>query len=152
MKKTQSQKHFLGLAGEYAVCAELAKNEINASLTLGNHKAVDIIATNPNNNKACFIQVKASYSKRIVTGFFQKYKTEETPHPDFWIIVHFDKNNFTDFHVLTHQEMAKVQMERNGMTEWREVNGVDNVLLDLIKSDKNYFDKIGYANKTRSIS
>lgn len=118
------------------------KNEINASLTLGNHKAVDIIATNPNNNKSCFIQVKASNTTRFVTGFFQKYKTEETPHPDFWIIVHFDKNNVTYFYVLTHQEMAKVQMERNGMTEWREVNGVDNALLDSLKDFGNRFDKI----------
>lgn len=142
MKKTQSQKHFLGLAGEYSVCAELAKNEINASLTIGNHKAVDIIATNSNNNKACFIQVKASDSTRIVTGFFQKYKTEETPHPDFWIIVHFDRSNVAHFYVLTHQEMGKVQMERNGMTEWREVNGVDNVLLDSIKNYENSVYKI----------
>ena len=142
MKKTQTQKHFIGLAAEYSVCAELAKNQINASLTLGNHKAVDIIATNPNNNKACFIQVKASDSTRFVTGFFQKYKKEETPHPDFWIIVHFDKNNFTHFYILTHQEMAKVQMERNGMTEWREVVGVDNVLLDSLRGFESKFEKI----------
>jgi hypothetical protein len=142
MKKTQSQKHFLGLAGEYAVCAELAKNEINATLTIGNHKAVDVIATNPTNNKACFVQVKSSDSTRIVTGFFQKYKSELTPHPDFWIIVHFDKNNFTHFYVLTHQQMAKVQMERNGMTEWREINGVDNVLLDSLRCFENSFEKI----------
>jgi hypothetical protein len=142
MKKTQSQKHFLGLAGEYAVCAELAKNEINATLTIGNHKAVDVIATNPTNNKACFIQVKSTDSTRIVTGFFQKYKTEQTPHPDFWVIVHFDKNNFTHFYVLTHQEMAKVQMKRNGMAEWREINGVDNVLLDSLRCFENRFEKI----------
>ena len=142
MKKTQSQKHFLGLAGEYAVCTELAKNEINASLTLGNHKAVAIIATNPNNSKACFIQVKASDTTRIVTGFFQKYKTKQSPHPDFWIIVHFGEDNITDFYVLTHNEMAKVQMERNGMTEWREVNGVDNVLLNSLSNFKNKFETI----------
>lgn len=104
------------------MCAELTKNEINASLTIGNHKAVDIIATNSNNNKACYIQVKASDSTRIVTGFFQKYKTEETSHPDFWIIVHFHRSNVVHFYVLSHQEMRKVQMERNAMIEWREVN------------------------------
>ena len=142
MKKTQSQKHFLGLAGEYAVCAELAKNEINATLTIGNHKAVDVIATNPTNNKACFIQVKSSDSTRIVTSFFQKYKTEQTPHPDFWVIVHFDKSKITHFYVLTHQEMAEVQMKRNGMTEWREINGVDNVLLDSLRCFENRFEKI----------
>lgn len=141
MKKTQSQKYFIGLAGEYAVCAELAKNEINASLTIGNHKAIDIIATNPTNNKSCFIQVKTSNTTRIITGFFQKYKTEKTPHPDFWIIVHFN-NNVAQFYVLTHQEMGKLQMERNSMTEWREVIGVDNILIDSLMIFENRFDKI----------
>jgi hypothetical protein len=50
------------------------------------------------------------------------------------IIVHFDKNNFTHFFVLTHQEMAEVQMKRNGMTEWRKVNGLNNVLLGSLKA------------------
>ena len=120
----------------------MAKNQINASLTIGNKKAVDIIATNPDNNKSCFIQVKASNTTRFVTGFFQKYKTEDTPHPDFWIIVHFDKSNIVRFYVLTHQEIADVQMERNGMKEWREVTGVDNVLLNSLTSFENKFDKI----------
>jgi hypothetical protein len=71
-EKTQSQKYFLGFAGEYAVCAELAKNEINATLTIGYHKAVDVIATYSTNNKACFIQVKSTDYKRITTGFFSK--------------------------------------------------------------------------------
>lgn len=142
MKKTQSQKHFIGLAGEYAVCTELAKREINASLTLGNHKAIDIIATNPENNKAHFIQVKASNTNRIVTGFFQKYITKETLHPDFWIIVNFDKERMQHFYVLTHEEMANVQMKRNGMTEWREIKGVDNVSLNLLKEFENKFEKL----------
>ena len=47
MKTTQSQKHFIGLAGEYSVCAELAKNQINASLTIGNKKAVDTLKNPP---------------------------------------------------------------------------------------------------------
>lgn len=38
--------------------------------------------------------------------------------------------------------MAKVQMERNGMTEWREVNGVDNVLLNSLSNFKNKFETI----------
>jgi hypothetical protein len=41
--------------GEYTVGAVLAKNEINGSLTMGNHKSDYIIATNQNKNKACFI-------------------------------------------------------------------------------------------------
>jgi len=38
--------------------------------------------------------------------------------------------------------MAEVQMKRNGMTEWREINGVDNVLLDSLRCFENRFEKI----------
>ncbi len=142
MKKTQIQKHFLGLAGEYLVCAELAKKEINASLTFGNHKSIDIIASNPTNNKSCFIQVKTSNSSRILTGFFQKYKTGETAHPDFWIIVNFNNNN-TNFYILTHVELANIQMQINKMSEWSEIKGgVDNINLKSIEIYKNQWDKI----------
>jgi hypothetical protein len=38
--------------------------------------------------------------------------------------------------------MAKIQMGRNGMTEWNYVNGVDNILLDHIKTYENDWKKI----------
>ena len=41
--ENQVEKYFLNLAGEFAVCSELAKRNIQANLTLGNKKSVDLI-------------------------------------------------------------------------------------------------------------
>lgn len=41
--KFQVEKQWLGMAGEYSVCAELLMRGHNASITMGNAKAVDII-------------------------------------------------------------------------------------------------------------
>ena len=43
MAKNQGEKLRLGMAGEYSVCADLLKRGHNASITMGNAKAVDII-------------------------------------------------------------------------------------------------------------
>jgi hypothetical protein len=142
MATNQSEKHFLNLAGEYGVCAELAKNEITASITYGNHKAADIWALHSNTRKAAILEIKTTRSKRIVTGFFQKYSSKESEHPDYWVIVSIDSNNFSRFFILSHLEMAEVQMKRNGMSKWEKVNGVDNIDLESVSKYENQWEKI----------
>jgi hypothetical protein len=137
-----TEKYFLGLAGEYAVCSELAKRNIQANLTLGNNKSIDIILVDENNT-ATTIEVKTTNKNRFVTGFFQKYKTQETPHPDFWILVTIDKTFHTRFFIVSHEELAKIQMARNKMTNWVEnKNGVDNVLVEHVVDFENSWDKL----------
>lgn len=142
MKQSQEEKHFLNLAGEYGVCAELAKRQIHSSLTYGNHKAADVIAINTDTKKVGVIEVKTTRSNRVVTGFFQKYITPKTQHPDFWVIVRIDEDNLSHFYILTHDEMSKIQMTSNKMTKWEAVNGVDNIHIDLIKEYKDGWGKI----------
>ncbi len=143
MAKQQTDKYMLSLAGEYAVCSELLKRQIFCALTFGNAKAADIVITAPN-AKTRIVEVKTSSSNRFVTGFFQKYPTPQTvPHPDFWVVVRIDSiSHATRFFVLTHSEMAKVQMLRNKMRKWSRVNGVDNVLLKHVIPFENRWDKI----------
>ena len=43
MAKSQAEKQRLSMEGEYCACAELLKRGHNASITMGNAKAVDII-------------------------------------------------------------------------------------------------------------
>jgi len=137
-----TEKYFLGLAGEYAVCSELAKRNIQANLTLGNNKSIDIILVDENNT-ATTIEVKTTNKNRFVTGFFQKYKTQETPHPDFWILVTIDKTFHTRFFILSHEELAKIQMARNKMTNWVEnKGGVDNVLVEHVVGFENSWDSL----------
>ena len=136
------EKHFLNLAGEYAVCSELAKRSIQANLTLGNKKAVDIIVL-LNENKAKTIEVKTTNKNRIVTGFFQKYKTPETPHPDIWIMVIIDKLLSTRFFILTHEEVAMTQMKVNKLDNWAEnKGGVDNIPIKDLLEFENKWEKI----------
>ena len=131
------------MAGEFAVCAELLKRGIHASVTYGNQKATDIIAIGQD-KRAYVVEVKTSDSNRIVTSFFQKYYDKEmTKHPDFWVLVRIDAKTFqSDFYVLTHQEMGNAQMKRNNMTEWVQINGVDNVLLEHVSEYKGQWNSI----------
>lgn len=83
MAKIQMEKQRLGMAGEYSVCAELLKRGYNASITMGNAKAVDIVVLLQDQSFRR-IEVKTSRNKRFVTGFFQKYYDKtQTQHPDF---------------------------------------------------------------------
>lgn len=130
------------MTGEYYVCAELLKRGYNASITIGNAKAVDIIILMEDNTYRK-IEVKTSRNKRFVTGFFQKYYDQTiTLHPDFWVFVYIDEENLSHYFILTHQEMGEVQMKRNEMDVWERIVGCDNVLLKDIEQFENQWEKI----------
>lgn len=132
------------MAGEYGVASELCKRGYDASITFGNAKAIDVIITDLNKcNHYITIEVKTSRSNRFVTGFFQKYGVQTTKHPDYWVLVHIDKNNISHHYILTHQEMGNIQMQRNGMTTWGPiVKGCDNILLSQIQQYMDQWNKI----------
>lgn len=58
------QKNSVSLAGEFAVLSQLSLRGIDANLTLGNTKGVDILATNPETDKLFRIEVKSSISEK----------------------------------------------------------------------------------------
>ncbi len=145
-------KYHLNLAGEYCVCAELLKRELFATLTYGNKKGADIYAIGAN-RRAAVIEVKASNSKRFVTGFYQKYRTPDMVHPDFWVLysIRSDADKFIErFFILTHNELALVQAERNcpGKTVTYEemsercANGVDNVVTENVEQHEDGWEKV----------
>jgi hypothetical protein len=145
-------KYHLSLAGEYRVCAELLKRGIFATVTFGNMKGCDVIAIGPN-QRAAKVEVKTSQSTRFVTGFYQKYKTTEREHPNFWALYSVRSNgqDFIDrFFILTHDELADVQASRNHPGEVLEyavraervAKGVDNVLATHVEQHENAWGKI----------
>lgn len=145
-------KHFLNLAGEYRVCAELLKRGIFATITYGNQKGADIYAIG-GNRKAAVIEVKSSNSGRFVTSFYQKYKEELAAHPTFWVLYSLKRQNddFDErFFVLSHEEMAIVQAERvpgTASLAYTErvsalAGGVDNVLVDHVLAHESAWEKI----------
>lgn len=140
-------KYYLSLAGEYRVCAELLKLKVFATVTFGNMKGADVIAVGPN-RRAAVVEVKASNSTRFVTGFYQKYKTQDEEHPTFWVL--YSVQPTERFFVLSHEELAAKQAFRNHPGEElsyderarRVATGVDNVLLDDVEDCEDAWNKI----------
>ena len=56
MKRFENQ--LTGMAGEYLTVGKLFKKGLQAAVTVGNAKAIDILAYNPGNNKNYNVQVK----------------------------------------------------------------------------------------------
>ena len=141
MATRSQQKYQLGMAGEYGVCSEILKRGMDASITMGNAKAVDILVFCPNGTLRR-VEVKTTRSGRFVTNFFQKYYNKNAPHPDYWVLVYIDKQDVSHYYVLTHDEMGDVQKARNNMTTWSQVVGCDNVLLKDVQTYKGKWNKI----------
>jgi hypothetical protein len=61
-------KQTVGTTGTYLVAAELSRRRYVAVVTIGNTKAIDILASNPNTGKAVSVQVKTSQGKNKTKG------------------------------------------------------------------------------------
>jgi len=147
------------------VASELLKRGLNATVTFGHAKSADVVVYGLN-RKATVIEVKTSQQKNFVTGFYNRYKTPEDEHPDFWVLVQVKVDpdcNFTErFFILSHAELSVVQAKRNrayrvkrgDVTEqerlsWgahyrltNDAHGVDNVLLTDVEKSEDKWDKI----------
>ncbi len=146
MAKDQTEKAFLSGAGEFGTLSELLKRNLNAHITLGNTKAMDILVSYPDGAWKS-IEVKTSRTTRFVTDYWQKYYDETREHPDYWVIVHIDTDNISHYYILSHDELGVIQAERNGRTveECRMgccSKGCDNVLRTHIADYENMWDKI----------
>ena len=58
-KPSRADGQVTGLAGELFVAAELLKRGLQTSVTFGNAKSIDLLAYNPQTDKAFTVQVKA---------------------------------------------------------------------------------------------
>jgi len=109
--------HLLSLAGEHRVASELCKLGVFASVTPGNRKQTDIYAINDSTKRFVRIEVKASQTRRFVTGIGQKKTRKSYSPPDCWVLVFFDHER-ERFFVLESSEIEKLQDERN--KKWLE--------------------------------
>jgi hypothetical protein len=87
MQKKRIDLQLTGMAGEFLTVGKLFKLGLQASVTFGNAKAIDVLAYNPNNNKTFAIQVKSLRKKNC---FILK---KENISPDF-IFVFILLNDF----------------------------------------------------------
>lgn len=57
-------KNSVSISGEFAVLPQLALRGIDANLTLGNTKSIDIIACDPKSGQMFKLEVKSSYNNK----------------------------------------------------------------------------------------
>ena len=65
-RSTQSEKHRLGLTGEYLVAGELLRRGIDAAITYGNAKKADVVAFSE--ERLLRIEVKTTSQIKWVLG------------------------------------------------------------------------------------
>ena len=118
------QSNSTGLSGEYFVAAELLRRGFSVGITMGNAKAIDILAEK--DNKQFIIQVKAIYKKKNVGWPMMKDKVH-TDHFYVFVNLNGDKMAEPDFYICNgKQAKAKVkQYTTRGIVDLSSLNSDD---------------------------
>ena len=101
----QKQKYNLSMAGEYYVAAELHRRGIPASITYGNVKKADVVATSEDGEAAVVIEVKSTSQTKWIVG---QYLPE--PSDRVWAFVYVPKecDQPPSFYILTQSEISEI--------------------------------------------
>ena len=93
-----------GLSGEYFVAGELLRRGFNVAITMGNAKAIDLIAERK--GKTFPIQVKAIFKKKNVGWPILKSKIKQK---HFYVFVNLNGDKLTqpDFFICTSTEAKR---------------------------------------------
>jgi len=130
MAKIQSSS--TGLSGEYFVAAELLRRGYSVGITMGNAKAIDILAEK--DGKQFIIQVKAIFKKKNVGWPMMKDKVNESI---FYVFVNLNGDKMTepDYFIATGIEAKQKvkQYTTRGIIDLSTLNNIDF---------KNRWDKI----------
>jgi len=97
------QRTSTGLSGEYFVAAELLRRGYNVGITMGNTKAIDILAERESDKIS--IQVKAIYKKKNICWTLTKDKIIQDD--DFFYIfvnLNADRMGSPDYFIATGKE------------------------------------------------
>jgi len=126
------QRSSTGLSGEYFVAAELLRRGYSVGITMGNAKAIDILAEKDGNQ--FIIQVKAIFKKKNVGWPMMGDKVNESI---FYVFVNLngDKMNEPDYFIATGTEAKQKvkQYTTRGIIDLSTLNTDDF---------KNRWDKI----------
>ncbi|MFH1447437.1 MAG: hypothetical protein ABIG39_01115 [Candidatus Micrarchaeota archaeon] len=96
-------RDIFGAAGAYYVAAELSRQGIIASLTVGNTRFVDILVSSSTGNSAS-IQVKTSHLRE----WRMDKKHEESSDDLFYVLVYLDKNNAPEYYVISSPDVRSI--------------------------------------------
>ncbi|MCS3532858.1 hypothetical protein [Chryseobacterium sp. JUb7] len=95
------QRNSTGLSGEYFVAAELLRRGFSVGITMGNAKAIDILAEK--DNKQFIIQVKAIYKRKNIGWPLMKDKININ-HYYIFVNLNADIMSSPDFYIATGKE------------------------------------------------
>lgn len=126
------EKNNTHLAGEYFVAAELYRRGFSVGMTIGNAKAIDILAYK--NGLAIAIQVKAIRNKKSVGWPIMRDKVE---NGIIYIFVNLNDQDHPDYFICTSDEAREKvkQYETRGIID----------LVTLRKDDfKDKWDKLEF--------
>jgi hypothetical protein len=130
------QRSSTGLSGEYFVAAELLRRGYSVGITMGNAKAIDILAEK--DGVQFIIQVKAIFKKKNVGWPMMTDKVNESI---FYVFVNLNGDKMTepDYFIATGSEAKnKVkQYTTRGIIDLSTLNNDDF---------KNRWDKLNYGN------
>jgi hypothetical protein len=96
MKKQQADGQLSGMAGEFLTVGKLFKRGYQASVTLGNAKAVDVLVYNPSTDKSFSVQAKTLRQK----NYFPVRKEHITPHHIYVFIILNEWEKHEDFFIV----------------------------------------------------
>ena len=116
------QSSSTGLSGEYFVAAELLRRGYRIGITMGNAKAIDILAEK--DNLQFIIQVKAIYKKKNV-GWPMMIDKVHTDHFYVFVNLNGDKMAEPEYYICTGKEAKNrvKQYETRGILSLSTVNG-----------------------------
>lgn len=113
-----------GLSGEYFVAAELLRRGFSVGITMGNAKAIDILAEK--NGKQFTIQVKSIFKRKNIGWPMMKDKVEIG---SFYVFVNLNGDKMTEPHyfIATGKEVkSKVkQYTTRGIVDLSGLNNED---------------------------
>ncbi len=118
------QRSSTGLSGEYFVAAELLRRGFSVGITMGNAKAIDILAEKDGHQY--IIQVKAIFKKKNVGWPMMRDKVNEKI---FYIFVNLngDKMNEPDYFIANGKETKRKvkQYTTRGIIDLSTLNNDD---------------------------
>jgi hypothetical protein len=118
MKRTDSQ--ITAMAGEFLTVGKLFKKGIQASVTLGNAKKIDILAYNLENKKNFNVQVKTLRKKNC---FPIKKESIEPEHIYVFIILNNSKKE-EDYFIIKGSEIVENINKFFGVSYIKEVTSI----------------------------
>lgn len=152
MPTTKKERYQIGMAGEFLVAAQLLRQGIMASVTYGNAKCADVIASNTSaegETKAVVIQVKTSLKQRWPVGnrvpmassaiwVFVEMPKDATEGPSFYVMTQKEIHEALDPVQTAYEE----RYQNNHGEPYGDRPGVAAMTLKLARAHKNQWDKV----------